>query len=105
VSNLIEREPSAENIPKTEPPKRWRNWWRANVDQHSEALDVNGRETGEVSYRCAGDVWCSIALFFSQAQAEERAREILLHAADEAVVFDTVPILTYLGAYPEGDRP
>lgn len=91
--------------PAVEPTTGWRNWWRANVTQFSQVLDVNGRETGDEQIREAGEQWCSVAIFASKSQAEERALEILHHAADESTVFNCEPILTYLGAYPDGAGP
>lgn len=88
-----------------EPAKRWRNWWRANIRQFSLVLDANGRETGEEQLREAGEEWCSVAIFQSKDEAERRALEIQLDAADEATAFDCAPLLTYLGAFSEGERP
>lgn len=89
----------------TKPPKRWRNWWRADVRQISQVLDASGRETGDEQIREAGEIWVSLACFDTKLEAEVRAREILLDAADEATVFDCPPLLAYLGAYPEGEQP
>lgn len=89
----------------SERPKCWRNWWRANIRQFSLVLDVNGRETGEEQLREAGDQWCSVAIFDSKAQAEQRALEIQIDAADEATAFDCEPLLTYLGSFPDGEAP
>jgi len=104
VSELLTTPELVREVAK-EPAKRWFNWWRAEVYHISLMLDESGRETGEEAARNVGDVWRSMASFASKADAEARALYILRDADHEAISFDVPPLLTFLGAFPEGERP
>lgn len=71
-----------------EPAKRWRNWWRA----HTDAIDFRLGALPPTP-RKIGDVWAGHRLFPSRDTAETAAQRC-------GQLF-----FTYLGAFPEGERP
>ena len=85
ATRTIER-PKAEKI--TEPPKRWRNWWKCLSE--TGVCPVRGHAFRE------GEVFHGIAVYPTKEIAEERARE----AADRRIAEHGFLSLEYLGAFP-----
>lgn len=79
---------------KTEPPKRWLNWWRAKVAGVTSCAACNASFVvlrGEVF---AGDYCDHVIWHDSKFMAELAALEC-----------DCPEWLEYVGAFPEGERP
>lgn len=73
--------------PVKEPPKRWRNWYKAHSNYTTKAGDVCG--PGHVYH--GSRVWPS-----------KDAAETAAHKPDTSV---SLGLSQYLGAYPDGEEP
>ncbi|MCL4715489.1 MAG: hypothetical protein KJZ75_11310 [Hyphomonadaceae bacterium] len=81
----------------TDPAKRWRNWWRVNCAFLSAT-------TGK--RHSIGDIYAGDIAWPSKEIAEQRAMDNL--ATGRTSTGDVIrrqPRDTYLGAYPEGQKP
>lgn len=88
--SLKERQETA-----TEPPKRWRNWWRSVGLSQRMRCNICG-----VSFAAlpkATFTFDHCLTFASQAEAEASAAQI-----DDPEMHSVV---LYIGAFPEGERP
>lgn len=95
---MLEEKERTETV--TEPPLRWRNWWRLYPPTYvcCEACGVfhfRGRPAGEVvNY----DGCCTVYPSKDLAESDAKATENFDESCDQAKV-------EYLGAYPEGETP
>ena len=72
----------------TEPPKRWRNWYRAKI-----AHSPNGQNVAP------GEAFCGYKVHPSKEVAEQKALAMMAGDAEYG------ELGTYIGAYPEGIAP
>lgn len=80
----------------TEPPKRWRNWWRATMPL--DCMDCGHEPAVGVPY---GGCNCPSAVFPSRDIAETEAADDLNYQ----VAAWGHQLEEYLGAFPEGEQP
>ena len=72
-----------------EPAKRWRNWWRAHVHTSTQCIHC-----GAWRQFNPGDTYAQHCRAHPSKDVAESVAASLWH-----------PRRTYLGAYPEGERP
>lgn len=79
-----------ERVKKTAPPTRWRNWYRA-----LRAFNVAGKFVAAGQKYCADKTWPSKEI--AEAKADKSSRNPDMPSGTGAA--------TYIGAFPDGERP
>lgn len=95
MTSLLELDTRQEEETKEEPPKKWRNWWRVTqrLGHGANAIDTGSLVHVLRDYDNAGA---------AEAHAVQDMRE---RFARRGVFGSFDNCLTYLGAYPEGEKP
>lgn len=81
-----------DEAPVTEPPRRWRNWFRVTWHQGYWC----GRCDAELH---PGQTYRDCSVFPSKDVAESAARLAMTASGTN------IPLAVHLGAFPEGERP